>query len=215
MPSTDLLMSFLLTSLVIAASPGPDNLAVLSTGMSRGRSAGIGFAIGCGLGCLTHTLWAVVGLSALVAASRTAFLVIQYAGATYLLYLGIKALRNAGSLKKVGHEEVSGANAPGSFWPYLGRGALSNALNPKVGLFFLAFLPLFMDTTKPVASQAALLGVLFTLVTVLLFVVLGYYAGAVGEWVKRRSGVGRWLDRATGCVFIGLAGHLAFSGRRP
>ncbi len=212
MPTADLYLGFLVASLVCIVAPGPDNLGVLSVGMSRGRRAGIGFAVGCGLGCLSHTLWAVVGISALIASSQSAFRVLQYAGAAYLFYLGIKALRSRGSFGQLaqGGQDERGV----SMVPFVGRGFVSNALNPKVALFFLAFLPQFVAARESVSLQIGLLGVTFSLLTMLAFATLGYFSGVVGEWIQRRSGVGRWLDRATGCVFLGLGTHLALAGRR-
>jgi threonine/homoserine/homoserine lactone efflux protein len=95
------------------------------------------------------------------------------------------------------------------------RGFLTNALNPKVALFFLAFLPQFVDSTRAVAPQLAVLGLIFWTTTTVLYTTLGYFSGTVGEWLRRRSRVGRWLDRVTGALFLGLAAHLIFFGRRP
>lgn len=202
---------FLAAAALITLAPGPDNLSVLSLGLSRGRRAGIGFGLGCALGCFTHTLWATLGVTALIAASETAFTLLKLAGAAYLVWLGIGALRSPGATLAA---EANTAQANDPMRPYLMRGFVANAINPKVALFFLAFLPQFVDPARGnAAAQTALLGTLFAAQTVLIFGAIGYYAGTLGGWLRGRPAVGRWLDRATGLLFIGLGIRLALSGR--
>jgi len=197
--------AFLIASLICTAAPGPDNLAVLSLGLAHGRRAGMGFAVGCALGCLTHTVWATLGVAAIVAASELAFSILKYAGAAYLVYLGINALRSHGA-------KVDQANATTSS-RFLVRGFIANAINPKVALFFLAFLPQFVNPNGRVGLQMALYGLSFAVITILVFVPLGYFSGQVGAWLRRRPGVALWLDRLTGVLFIGLAVRLALARR--
>jgi len=205
------LAGFLLAAALITLAPGPDNLSVLSLGLSRGRHAGIGFGLGCALGCFTHTVWATLGVTALIAASETAFLALKMAGAAYLVWLGWQALRSAGANFTA---EAGTGNDPTPLRAYLMRGFVANAINPKVALFFLAFLPQFIDPARGnVAVQTALLGTLFAVQTVLIFGALGWYAGSVGGWLRGRPAVGRWLDRATGVLFIGLGIRLALAER--
>jgi threonine/homoserine/homoserine lactone efflux protein len=193
-------LAFLATALVLTATPGPDNLMVLSMGMSRGRRAGIAFGLGCALGCLSHTLLAVVGISALVAASPVAFTLLKVAGGLYLVWMGVQAWRHAGAVR-VGGE--AGANAP--LRQLFVKGLVANAINPKVVLFFLSFLPQFVVAAQGrVEWQLGLLGLLFTAQAVVLFGLLGYFSGSVGAWLNRRPSVGLWLDRLAGTVFIGL-----------
>ena len=202
---------FLLAAALITIAPGPDNLSVLSLGLSRGRRAGIGIGLGCAVGCFTHTLWATLGVTALIAASETAFTLLKLAGAAYLVWLGIGALRSPGATLAA-DANVAQANDP--MRPYLVRGFVANAINPKVALFFLAFLPQFVDPARgSAAAQTALLGTLFAAQTVLIFGALGWYAGTFGGWLRGRSAVGRWLDRATGLLFIGLGIRLALAGK--
>lgn len=203
---------FLLAAALITLAPGPDNLSVLSLGLSRGRRAGIGFGLGCALGCFTHTLWATLGVTALIAASDAAFTALKLAGAAYLVWLGIGALRSPGATlaAEAGGEQP----ADDAMRPYLVRGFVANAINPKVALFFLAFLPQFVDPARgSAAAQTALLGTLFAVLTVLIFGAIGHYAGTLGGWLRGRPAVGRWLDRATGVLFIGLGIRLALAGR--
>jgi threonine/homoserine/homoserine lactone efflux protein len=202
---------FLLAAALITFAPGPDNLSVLSLGLSRGRRAGIGFGLGCALGCFTHTIWATIGVTALIAASDTAFAALKFAGAAYLVWLGVQALRSPGAKFTA---EAEGTPPQEAMRPYVMRGFVANAINPKVALFFLAFLPQFVDPARgAAAAQTALLGTLFALQTVLIFGVLGWYAGTVGGWLRGRPAVGRWLDRATGVLFIGLGIRLALAQR--
>lgn len=202
----ELYLAFILASLVLIATPGPDNLGILSLGLAYGRRAGMGFAFGCALGCLTHTVWATLGVSALVAASDLAFGILKYAGAAYLVYLGINALRRRG--------EPVAENRPAASSRFLVRGFIANAINPKVALFFFAFLPQFVNPVGRVSLQMLVLGLSFALLTVAVFVPLGYFSGSVGAWLRARPGVARWMDRLTGTIFIGLAVRLALA-RRP
>lgn len=193
-------LAFLLAAVLITATPGPDNLMVLGMGMSRGRAQGIAFGLGCALGCLSHTLLAVVGVSALIAASPWAFTALKWAGGAYLVWLGVQALRSRGTAR------VQAGQAPAdSLRTLFFKGMLANAINPKVVLFFLSFLPQFVVPAQgSVGLQLGLLGVLFTVQAALLFGLLGYFAGAIGGWLNRRPRAGLWLDRVAGAVFVGL-----------
>jgi threonine/homoserine/homoserine lactone efflux protein len=192
-------LGFLLAALLITASPGPDNLMVLSMGMSRGRRQGIAFGVGCALGCLSHTALAVVGVSALVAASPLAFTALKWGGGVYLIWLGVQALRSqGGSTLQTGAREQS---LRGLFL----KGLVANAINPKVVLFFLSFLPQFvLPAQGGVSLQLGLLGLLFTAQALLLFGLLGWFAGSIGAWLQRRPRAGLWLDRLAGTVFVAL-----------
>jgi threonine/homoserine/homoserine lactone efflux protein len=198
-------LAFIFASLICTLAPGPDNLAIVSLGLAHGRRAGMGFAIGCALGCLTHTIWATLGVAALVAASDLAFGLLKFAGAGYLVYLGISALRSRGV-------QVGDA-APEASSRFLIRGFIANAVNPKVALFFLAFLPQFVDPKGRVSVQMFFLGLSFAALTLVVFLPLGYFSGRVGAWLRRRPNVARWLDRLTGMLFIGLAIRLALARR--
>ncbi|HEY9106593.1 MAG TPA: LysE family translocator [Roseateles sp.] len=197
-------LAFLATAVVLTATPGPDNLMVLGMGMSRGRRAGVAFGLGCALGCLSHTLLAVVGISALVAASPLSFTLLKLAGGAYLVWLGWQAWRHAGAVRVGG---ASGDATP--LGQLFARGLVANAINPKVVLFFLAFLPQFVVASQgEVEWQLGLLGLLFTAQAVVLFALLGWFSGSVGAWLNRRPGVGRWLDRLAGTMFIGLGARM-------
>ncbi|MFN3153081.1 LysE family translocator [Bremerella sp.] len=211
MPPIELLPYFLFAMLVISLTPGPDILGILSYGMARGRQAGIGFAIGVGLGTLFHTLLAVIGLSAVVATSPWAFRFIVYAGASYLIYLGTRAIVTRSGEEGVTWEKTVPRQG---FREACLRGFLCNALNPKVGLFFLAFLPQFIEADRPAWSQLIVLGVIFWLWVTLSYSVLGYYSGLIGGWLRGRPSTGQWIDRVTGALFVGLGLHLIFTGNK-
>lgn len=201
------ILAFLAAALLVTVAPGPDNLAVLSLGLSRGRRAAIGFGLGCALGCFTHTLWASLGISAVLAASETAFLLLKLAGAAWLCWVGWQALKSPGA--RFGACERRSDATP--LHVYLRRGFIANALNPKVALFFLAFLPQFVSAGSPqAAAQSALLGALFAFQTVIVFGLIGWFAGAIGAWLVAYS---RRLDQATGALFIGLGLRLAVETR--
>lgn len=203
------LLPFLLTAVLLTATPGPDNLMVLSVGASKGRRLGMAFGLGCAAGCLSHTLLAVLGVSAVLAASPVAFTALRWVGGAYLIWLGIGALRSRGGvgLPVVG-ADVAGDSAARQF----AKGVLANAINPKVVLFFLSFLPQFVVPAQGnVPLQMAVLGVVFTLQAALLFGALGWFAGSIGQWLQRRPRAGLWLDRLAGVVFVGLGLRMVVS----
>ena len=208
MLTLDQLLAFLLAASLITLSPGPDNLMVLSLGMSRGRKQGMAFGLGCALGCLSHTLLAVVGVSSLLVASPVAFAVLRIGGGAYLFWLGVQALRSCGGVTV----PTNATDAPEqSAMQLLWRGVFANAINPKVMLFFLAFLPQFVASSRgDVPWQLAQLGVAFTVQAALLFGVLGYFAGRVGQWFARWPWVALWFDRLAGVIFCGLGVRLIF-----
>lgn len=203
------LLPFLLTAVLLTATPGPDNLMVLSVGASKGRPLGMAFGLGCAAGCLSHTLLAVLGVSAVLAASPVAFTALRWVGGAYLIWLGIGALRSRGGVGlPVAGADVAGDSATRQF----GMGVLANAINPKVVLFFLSFLPQFVVPAQGnVPLQMAVLGVVFTLQAALLFGALGWFAGSIGQWLQRRPRAGLWLDRLAGVVFVGLGLRMVVS----
>lgn len=198
--SPEQVLGFLSAAVLVTLSPGPDNMMVLGMGMSRGRAQGMAFGLGCALGCLSHTLLAAIGVSALIAASPAAFTVLKVGGGLYLVWLGWGAIRSRGAARAA---SVGGDAQP--LPALLLRGVFANAINPKVVLFFLSFLPQFVLADRGDASmQTVALGVIFTLQAAVLFGLLGYFSGSVGAWLARKPRAGMWLDRAAGAIFIGL-----------
>ena len=206
MLSVEQFFGFLLATSLITVAPGPDNMMVLSIGMSKGRKPGIAFGLGCALGCLSHTLLAALGVSALIAASAEAFTTLKICGGLYLVWLGFNALRSAGgtSIKDAGANQTP----MGLFV----KGIFVNAINPKVILFFMSFLPQFVvPGNGSVTAQMALLGITFTVQAAVIFGLLGNFAGTVGQWVNSSPRIGFALDRLTGIIFVGLGLRLIVS----
>ncbi len=207
MLSAEQFFGFLLAAAVITVSPGPDNMMVLSIGMAKGRLPGIAFGLGCALGCLSHTLLAVLGVSALIAASPEAFTALKVCGGLYLVWLGFNALRSAGgaSVGKASNDRQSPRKL------FL-KGIVANAINPKVILFFLSFLPQFIVPGHgSVAAQMAWLGIIFTVQAGVIFGLLGYFSGTVGQWINTSPRLGTAMDRLTGVIFVGLGLRLIVS----
>ena len=207
MLSAEQFFGFLLAASVITVAPGPDNMMVLSIGMAKGRLPGIAFGLGCALGCLSHTLLAVLGVSALIAASPEAFTALKVCGGLYLVWLGVNALRSAGgaSVGKASNDRQSPRKL------FL-KGIVANAINPKVILFFLSFLPQFVIPGHgSVAAQMAWLGIIFTLQAGVIFGLLGYFSGTVGQWINTNPRLGTAMDRLTGVIFVGLGLRLIVS----
>lgn len=207
MLSAEQFFGFLLAASVITVAPGPDNMMVLSIGMAKGRLPGIAFGLGCALGCLSHTLLAVLGVSALIAASPEAFTALKVCGGLYLVWLGFNALRSAGgaSVGKASNDRQSPRKL------FL-KGIVANAINPKVILFFLSFLPQFVIPGHgSVAAQMAWLGIIFTVQAGVIFGLLGYFSGTVGQWINTSPRLGTAMDRLTGVIFVGLGLRLIVS----
>ena len=150
-------LGFLTAAILITLSPGPDNMMVLGAGIAKGRTRGIAFGLGCAMGCLNHTLLAVIGVSALIAASPVAFTALKVVGGLYLIWMGVQALRSRGGAK------VAAGVPDESARRLFVKGLVANAINPKVVLFFLSFLPQFVVASRGDANwQIAWLGLIFT-----------------------------------------------------
>lgn len=199
------LLPFLLASIAITLAPGPDNMQVLARGISQGRIAGVVAAAGFASGVLFHTTLAALGIAAALRAAPMAFDIIRYAGAAYLVWIGIQALRSPG----MAQGETRPPQPLGRiFW----QSVIGNVLNPKVTLFFLVFLPQFVQPQAQgsVVAQMLVLGVVFMVQAFVVFSAIGIGAGAVGNWFKRRPRAGVWLDRIAGTIFIALGLRVAF-----
>ena len=202
------LLLFVTASLLLIVAPGPDIVFLVSQGAARGPRAGFVTAMGLAAGNLVHTLGAALGVSVIFQTSAIAFSALKYAGAAYLLYLAWKTARSTGgSLEVTQHDE---ARKESLFW----RAVLMNVLNPKVALFFLAFLPQFASSSPgawPVWMQMMFYGLLFTLLVVIVFGAFGLFAGRASSWLKRAAG-GRGataLKWVVPGVFVLLALRLA------
>ena len=207
MLGADQLLPFLIAAIVLTLAPGPDNLMVLSLGLSQGRRAGIAFGLGCVSGCLIHTLLAVLGVSALIAASPRSFAVLTLLGAAYLIWLGVQSLRHA---KHLASDYPS--PMPDRVGTLFVRGVVANAINPKVLIFFLAFLPQFVVVEQGhIPWQMALLGLVFMLQGGVIFGAIGYFSGYLGQLMARNTHLKIVLNYLAAGVFIALGLRLFFS----
>ena len=198
---------FLLVTLIIVATPGTGVLYTLAAGLSRGARASIVAAAGCTLGIVPHMVAAITGLAALLHTSALAFQVLKYLGVAYLLFMAWSTLRDKGALTV---EET----APLSAMKVIISGVLINILNPKLTIFFFAFLPQFVSTNEVHASLRMLeLSAVFMLVTFAVFVVYGIFAAAVRNHIISRPRVLTWMRRVFGGAFVALAGRLALTDR--
>ncbi|MFB8771372.1 LysE family translocator [Streptomyces broussonetiae] len=200
-------ITFLLTTLVVVVTPGTGLVYTLAAGLARGRAASVWAAVGCTLAIVPHVLATVTGLAALLHASATAFQVLRYAGVAYLLYMAWAMVRDREAL---GIDEGA---APASVRRVVVRAVLINLLNPKVTIFFLAFLPQFVSPGEPrAAARMLMLGGVFMLVTFAVFAVFGVLAAAVRSQVISRPGVLTWLRRGFAASFVVLGARLALEG---
>ena len=202
----DQAVGFLAVAVVITLAPGPDNVMVVSLGAARGWRAGVAFGLGCACGCLSHTLLAALGVGLLIAASPWAFGALKLCGGGYLVWLGGRVLVASWRADPDRGRDGGGTEPLGLLFR---RGVLANAVNPKVMLFFLAFLPQFVVASQGMPGlQMAQLGLLFAFQAALTFGALGAGAGWIRAWFIPETFVGaspgRWLDRAAGVIFVAL-----------
>jgi threonine/homoserine/homoserine lactone efflux protein len=198
------LLLFLLAAMMLTLAPGPDNLYVLTRGVAQGRKAGLVAALGFASGLFFHTLLAVLGFAAVIKAYPAAYHIVQYAGAAYLVYLGIRTLRAAqGMSLQSGMEPVPLRRI---YW----QSVIANILNPKVTLFFIAFLPQFVNVQAGhVAWQMLSLAVIFILQALAIFSAIAFFSGMVGAYFRRQQRAALYLNRLAGCAFVGLGIRIA------
>ena len=210
MPGIHDLPLFIISGLLLNITPGPDSLYIIGRSASQGWRAGATAAFGIGTGTLVHIFAAAFGLSAILATSVAAFTFVKLIGAAYLLYVGIGMLR---SKAKVSSEaEIVQQVAPATLGQIFSQGFLTNVLNPKVALFFLAFVPQFIDpaaANKPLAF--VLLGAIFDFNGMLWCNFLAWTAAAASARLKGNAKLGNVLNRLTGCLFVGLGLKLVFA----
>jgi len=208
MPEKTAFLTFLLAAFMLNIAPGPDMLYVIGRSVGQGRRAGTVSALGIFAGCWAHILAAAVGVAALLRSSPLAFNLVRYAGAGYLLYLGIRMVaqsRDRSALSELPPERLSNI---------FRQGVITNVLNPKVALFFLAFLPQFVDARRgSVAWQILLLGVIFNVGGTLVNLAVAYAGGTAGELLRRSRRFAQMQRWFTGMVFIGLGARLAWQRR--
>ncbi|WP_423067970.1 LysE family translocator [Devosia sp. CN2-171] len=201
-------LEFLITTLVIVASPGTGVLYTLAAGLTRGTRASLLAAFACTLGIIPHIAAAVTGLAALLHTSALAFEIIRYLGVAYLLYIAWQTLREKGALS------VGTDAAPQSIRQVLVSGVLVNILNPKLSIFFFAFLPQFVPANSATALPQMLeLSAVFMAVTFVVFAIYGVFAAAVRSHVVSRPRILTWMRRTFAAAFVALGAKLAFTER--
>ncbi len=214
MPSIETLVAFFGVSVLLALTPGPDNIFVLLQSAQRGWRAGMCVVLGLCLGLVGHTAAVALGLAAVFAASGMAFTVLKVVGAAYLAWLAWGALRAPASVHEAPPGGAAAAGGNGGALRMVGRGVVMNLTNPKVLVFFLAFLPQFADPAQGgMARQIMLLGLVFMLATLLVFGAIACFSGAFGALLQRSARAQRLLNRVAGLVFLGLALRLVTAQR--
>ncbi|NMM44596.1 LysE family translocator [Rhodospirillaceae bacterium KN72] len=205
-PELDRLILFATASLALYLSPGPDMLYIASRALGGSVRAGVLAGLGVSIGIVCHMLAAGFGLAALLIAVPAAFIAVKWCGAAYLAYLGIKAWLGAGD--QSGFRKA----APASDWAMLRQGILVNLLNPKIALFFLAFIPQFVDPAQghPTA-QFFFFGMLFTVGGLFWVLIQAVLFARAGRWLTTRPAALKWQQRVSGTVLLGLAANLALS----
>jgi RhtB (resistance to homoserine/threonine) family protein len=200
---------FFTAAVALNVSPGPDILYILSRTIAQGAKVGLASAAGVCSGAIVHVVAAAFGLSAIMAASATAFTVVKYVGAIYLLYLGIQALRSqSASLDLATQKEVPVVSP----WQAFRQGVLVDVLNPKAAIFFMAFLPQFVrpDHGSP-STQLVILGLLVILVAITIESILVLAAARSTDFFRRNPKASAWLDRALGTILVSLGIRLALT----
>ena len=203
------LLLFIGLSWILIITPGPDLIYVLTKGISAGKKAGLISAVGVTLGIFVHTIFAALGLSVILKTSALAFIIVKIIGAGYLIYLGIKSLVSKDKLNLIKEKQISTRKI-------FTQGLLSNTLNPKVALFFMAFLPQFIRTNETEISPIPflILGTIFALFTMIFLATLGYFSGAVGHYLKTKDSISKWIKNISGSVMILLGIKLAFINQK-
>ncbi|CAD5246430.1 Threonine/homoserine/homoserine lactone efflux protein [Bosea sp. 62] len=201
-------LEFLLTSLIIVASPGTGAIYTIAAGLTRGAKASLLASFACTLGIVPHLIAAMMGLAALLHASALAFSIVKYAGVAYLLWMAWQTLKEQGALS------VEAAADERSAWRVLVDGLALNVLNPKLSIFFVAFLPQFIAAgeASPMARMLELSGV-FMAMTFVVFALYGLFAAAMRDKVVSRPAVMAWLRRTFAAAFVALGAKLALTER--
>lgn len=200
---------FITVSWALILAPGPDMLYVITRGMTHGRRAGMLSAFGVICGILIHTTAAALGLTVIFQTSAFAFQVVKYVGAIYLVYLGVKAWKDKSTFSL--QPSTSAVSSRRLFL----QGVLSNVLNPKIAIFFLAFLPQFVDKgSSQMILQLILLGLTFACLGLVFLSGVGYFSGTIGSWITRRPRYTQFLVRLSGAILIGLGVRLALTEKK-
>jgi threonine/homoserine/homoserine lactone efflux protein len=206
-------VEFLLTSLVVVLVPGTGVVYTVASSIGGGWRRGLFAAIGCTLGIVPHILAAMLGLSAIMQAGSVVFETVRWAGVAYLVFMGVSMVREGGALQ-LDDEDDQHASTIGCMGVVVRRGILLNLLNPKLTMFFFAFLPQFLDAPAGLLDLRLIwLGGVFMLMTLAVFALYAYASATVRELVLGAPGVLRWFQRSLGALLIGFAARLALTDR--
>lgn len=204
MPQLTTLVLFAAAALSVNFTPGPDMLYVIARSIGQGRLAGIVSALGLTVGYLLYTALAASGLAALLLSSPAAFNVVRLLGAVYLIYLGLRTIRQQPPGTDPEAADMPTGSHPHQPWPVIFRqGALTSTLNPSIAIFFLAFLPGFVEPERgAVVGQIIVLGLVFNTTATLTHTTIALLTGTAGNWLRQREGAGRWQRYFSGAVLI-------------
>jgi threonine/homoserine/homoserine lactone efflux protein len=198
---------FAFTALLLNITPGNDMLYVMARSTSQGSKAGIVSSLGVMSGCMVHMIAAAAGLSAIIAKSATVFDIIKYIGAAYLIYLGLQSVLEKNNSLKINFV-LPKLSYQKNFW----QGVITNVLNPKVALFFLAFLPQFINVREGnSAMQILFLGIWFDVGGTIVNIIVSLLFGKIGKWMQKSSSFIQWQKRITGSILIALGIKVALS----
>jgi len=187
--------------ILLCIVPGPDMVYLLSRSIAQGKKAGICAAIGINLGGYFHLLAAILGISTILATSAIAFTILKWCGALYLMYIGVQALWSKGGMINLSDKKSKAASMKAIFW----QGFISDVLNPKVAIFFISLLPLFVDTSSAnTLSQLLILGVTVNVIAILINILLVVFADLVTKRLRSSARLSSYLNRMMGAIFVGL-----------
>jgi len=207
MPDINSIIMFFSASILLALAPGPDNIFVLSQSIAYGRKAGFKITMGLCTGLCVHTAIVSFGIAAIFQTSLLAFNILKYAGVLYLLYLSFLTFRSAGQKVKITGDDKPSVNL-------YRRGIIMNVTNPKVSIFFMAFLPQFVTPQNgAITLQFIILGFIFIVATIIIFGLISILAGSIGVILSRSSKFERWLNLFAGTVLASIAVKLALTER--
>jgi threonine/homoserine/homoserine lactone efflux protein len=209
MPTLTTLFLLVTMTVLVCIVPGPDMLYIISRSTGQGRSTGVVSCLGIATGGLLQTTAVALGISSFFLVVPIAYDIIKYVGAAYLVYLGIRFILSREEMLTSSHDGKA------DFRKAFLQGSLTTLLNPKVALFYVAFLPQFVDLTRGhIPLQLLILGLLFNITSLAVDTSVALLASLLGTWLKRRSGAAKLIHWLTGSVLVGLGVRLAFSGRQ-
>lgn len=208
MPTIPTLLTFAVAAMLLIIVPGPNVIYIITRGIDQGRRAAVTSALGVDTGMLFHIGAAMLGLSALVSSSELVFNLVKYAGAGYLIWMGVHSIR-----ARVTNLDVPVISRRASYRRVFAQGLIVNILNPKVGLFFVAFLPQFIDPARGSSTtQILVLGGVFVAIGLVSDLAYALASGSIGKWLGSRAAIARQRDRFAGVIYILLGALAALSG---